>query len=129
MRFIADANAFSGALYAVVDLELLITSNDKPFSLAILHVACPCTFNTIPLFKMIRQLMHTRNVGTVDTRNVGTVDVLKIRTLFTCQKGLNKQCGPRSDCFFKSSLIWVFTVCYSGKHFFVKYSADNHNFI
>ena len=44
-----------------------------------------------------------------------TVNVLKFQMLVTCQKGLDKQCRPRSDCFwrsslFRSSLIWVCTV-------------------
>ena len=30
-----------------------------------------------------------------------------------CQKGIDKQCRPRSDCFWKSSVIRVFPVCYS----------------
>ena len=32
-------------------------------------------------------------------------------------KDLDKQCRPRSDCFSRSSLIRVFPVCYSDKHF------------
>ena len=28
-----------------------------------------------------------------------TVDILKFRTLVACNKGLDKQCRPRSDCF------------------------------
>ena len=46
-----------------------------------------------------------------------TVNVLKIWTLVACQKGLDKQGRPRPDCFFRSSLVWVFRVCYSDKHF------------
>ena len=41
------------------------------------------------------------------------VNVLKFQTLVACQKGLDKQCRPRSDCF----LIRVFPACYSDKHF------------
>ena len=38
-----------------------------------------------------------------------------------------KQCGPRSDCSFRSSLIWVHTVCWYAKiglKSLQKYSAD-----
>ena len=43
-------------------------------------------------------------------------------------KGLYKQCRPSSDCFFRSSLIRVFPVCSSDKHF-VKSSTNNQYFI
>ena len=33
-----------------------------------------------------------------------------------------KQCGPRTDCFYRSSLIWVHTVCHGG---FLNISADD----
>ena len=52
------------------------------------------------------------------------VDVLKFQTLVTCQKGLDKQCRPRSDCSLISSLIRVFPLCYADKHF-VKSSPEN----
>ena len=57
-----------------------------------------------------------------------TVNVLKFRTLVACQKGIDKQCRPRSDCFWRSSLIRVFSVCYSDKHF-VNSSPENQLFI
>ena len=41
----------------------------------------------------------------------------KIWTLVTYQKALDKQSRPRSDCFWRSSLIRIFPVCYSDKHF------------
>ena len=41
-----------------------------------------------------------------------TVNVLKLRSLFAFLKSLDKQGRPRSDCFFRSSLIRVFPVCY-----------------
>ena len=55
------------------------------------------------------------------------VNALKFITLFACQKGLDKQFRPRSDCFMRSSLIRVFPVCYSDKHFVN--SPDNLHFI
>ena len=43
---------------------------------------------------------------------------LKIgRSVFPAKKDLDKQVRPRSDCFWRSSLIRVFPVCYSDKHF------------
>ena len=48
---------------------------------------------------------------------ISTVNVLKFWTLIACQKGLDKQCRPRSDCFWRSSLIRIFAVCYSNQHF------------
>ena len=49
------------------------------------------------------------------------VNVLKFWTLVTCYKGPDKQCRPRSDCFWTSSLIRVFPVVHS--------SLDNQHFI
>ena len=48
---------------------------------------------------------------------VTSVNYLNFWTLVICQKVLDKQCRPRSDCFWWSSLIRVFPVCYSDKHF------------
>ena len=48
--------------------------------------------------------------------------------LVVCEKGPDKQCRPRSDCFWRSSLIRFFSVCYSDKHF-VKISPGNQQFI
>ena len=68
--------------------------------------------------RCLRGLPVTETKQDIDTMSMmGTVNVLKIRTLVACQKGLDKQRRPRSDCFCRSSLIWVFTVCYSDKHF------------
>ena len=47
-----------------------------------------------------------------------TVNVLIFWTLVAFQNDLYKQCRPRSDCFWRSSLIRVFPVCYSAKRFF-----------
>ena len=44
------------------------------------------------------------------------------------QKDIDKQCRPRSDCFWRSSLIRVFPVCYSDKHF-VTSSLEKQDFI
>ena len=44
---------------------------------------------------------------------LGTLNIRKFQKLVTCQKGLDKQCRPRLDCFLRSSLIRVFPVCYS----------------
>ena len=55
------------------------------------------------------------------------VNILKLQTLVACQKGLDKQTRPRSDCFWRSSLIRVFPVCYSDKKS-VNSSSENQNF-
>ena len=59
-----------------------------------------------------------------------TVNVLKFQTLHVvaCQNCLNKQRRPRSDCFWRSSLIRVFSVCFSDKHF-VNSSPENQHFV
>ena len=57
-----------------------------------------------------------------------TVNVLKFQALVACQKCLDKQGRPRSDCFWRSSLIRIFHVCYSDKQF-VNSSHDYHHFI
>ena len=46
-----------------------------------------------------------------------TLNVQNYLILVACQKVLDKQDRPRSDCFWRSSLIRVFPVCYSDKHF------------
>ena len=55
-----------------------------------------------------------------------TVDILKFWTLVTCQKGLDKQCRPRSDCFWGSSLISIFPVSYSVKQFVISSLDSQH---
>ena len=50
-----------------------------------------------------------------------------IDLLLACQKGLDKQYIPRSDCFFRSTLIRVFPVCYSDKHFLNSHPDNQHN--
>ena len=52
-----------------------------------------------------------------------TVNVLKFQTLVACQKGLDKQCRPRSDCFLR-----VFPVCYSDKYLWIPALKTNNLF-
>ena len=40
----------------------------------------------------------------------------ELNILVACQKGQDKQGRPISECFFRTNLIRVFSVCYSGKH-------------
>ena len=54
-------------------------------------------------------------------------NVLKFQTLLACQKDIDKQCRPRSDCFFRSSLNRVFPVCYSDKHFVTSCPHNQHS--
>ena len=56
-----------------------------------------------------------------------TVTVLKFWSLVPCQNSRDKQCRPRSDCFWRSNLIRVFPVCYCDKKF-VNSSPDNQYF-
>ena len=53
---------------------------------------------------------------------------LKVGTSFEHCNKPNKQHRPRSDCFWRSSLIRVFPVCYSDKHF-VNSNPDNQRLI
>ena len=43
-----------------------------------------------------RGIFKTKSIGRF---KVNTINVLKFRTLMACQKGLDKQARPRSDCF------------------------------
>ena len=61
-------------------------------------------------------------------KSESTVNVLNFRTLVACQKGLAKQHRPWSDCFWRSSLIKVFPVCYSDNQF-VTFISYNQHFI
>ena len=58
----------------------------------------------------------------------GTWNVVKFQTLVACQKGLDNQCRPRSDCFWRSCLIRVFPVCHADKYF-VNSSHNYQHFI
>ena len=51
-----------------------------------------------------------------------------IEELVVCQTSLDKQCRPRSDCFWRSSLIRVFPVCYSDS-IFMNSCPENQHFI
>ena len=55
------------------------------------------------------------------------VKVLKFWTLVASPNAIDKQCRPRSDCFWRSSLIRVFPVCYSDMYL-VNPSPDNPHF-
>ena len=88
----------------------------------------------ILIFRGYRSCLHCTMWGT-EYRNSShltgkktEVNDLKFWTLVACQKGLDKQCRPRSDCFWRSSLIRVLPVCCSDKHF-VNSSPYNQQFI
>ena len=59
----------------------------------------------------VTQVVHLPN----NSRRHGGVPKLNIPYKFYVleQTGLSKQCRPRSDCFFRSSLIRVYAVCHS----------------
>ena len=63
-------------------------------------------------------VLSTEEMVLLSTHNMlqlgNTVDVRKFQTSVVSQKGIDKQCRPRS---FRSSLIRAFPVCYSDKHF------------
>ena len=67
-------------------------------------------------------------LGFLQEKDVSMVSLLKFWTLVVCRNGLDKQHKPRSNCFWRRSLIMVFPVCYSDKHF-VNFSLDNKLFI
>ena len=56
--------------------------------------------------------LKMNNSGFLLWLNHVTVNVLKIRTLVACHKRIDKQGRPRSDCFWRSSLIWVFLIAF-----------------
>ena len=49
------------------------------------------------------------------------VQIFTVMILIFGQIGLGKHCRPRSDCSWRSSLIRVFTVCYTICIFLMKY--------
>ena len=57
-----------------------------------------------------------------------TINIQKFQTQVTCQKGIDTMGRPTSDCFWRSSLIRVFPVCFSDKNF-VTSNPDNQYFI
>ena len=77
--------------------------------------------NTLPLSHCIPRSYQC-------TKSKVMVDVPKFETLLACQNSLDKQCRPRSNCFFRSSLIWVFPVCFFDKCF-LSSSPENQQFI
>ena len=90
-----------GSLFGYLSLFVMCKAwhqyNERPRAFAMLN---------LPLF-------HSSSEGSLFQI---IVIVLKFRTLAASQRGLDKQGRPRSDCFFRSSLIRVFPVCYSDKH-------------
>ena len=79
---------------------------------------------------MIMNMVRTYRCLKIYSKN-GMVYILKFWKLVPCQKGIDKQCRAKSDCFFncfwRSSLIRVFPVCYCDKHF-VNFSLENRHF-
>ena len=72
-------------------------------------------------------IVSNQNEESVGIQRV-TENDLKFRTHIACKKCLDKQWRPRSDCFWRSSLIRVFPDCYSDNHF-VDSKIDNQHFI
>ena len=88
------------------------------------------------VFEILEHLPYPQVIREINQKytakcGLGTVvKVLKFRTpqgVACHKKGQEKQCRPRSDCFFRSSLIRVFPVCYSERHF-ESSSSDNWHF-
>ena len=71
---------------------------------------------------------NTRKIRRFGWKKKVTVIVLKFQTLVALQKVLDKECRPRSDCFWRSSLIEVFPFCYYDKQY-VNPSLENQHFI
>ena len=52
-------------------------------------------------------------VKEMEEEEVGIAKVVCLSRLLKCLRSLyGKQCGPRSDCFYRSSLFWVNAVCF-----------------
>ena len=66
-----------------------------------------------------RKMQYRCQVNWLPVQTACAVGILKFPTLYVCCKGLDKQCRPRSDCFWWCSLISVFPVCYSIKHLWI----------
>ena len=67
--------------------------------------------------------LYILNVN-VSSNNSRYGECSKISNTSPLLKSQDKQCRPRSDCFWRSSLIIVFPDCYSDKHF-MNSSPDN----
>ena len=80
------------------------------------------------IYKDIRSSLRSMQMRCTITKISSIVNVLKFGKRVAYQKCIDKQRRPRSACFWRSSLIRVFPVCYPDKHL-VTSSSDNQHFI
>ena len=71
-------------------------------------------FISMPFY--LNSLFTKFNLNTLNYQSSITINVLNFQTLIACPKGLDKQCRPRSESFFRSSQTRMFPVCYSDNH-------------
>ena len=95
---------------------------------SIFKIKCITTY--LPKFIFLSNSKHLSIFLSLSYSGVGTKygRCSKILNTSCCQKDLDKQHRPWSDCFFRSSLIRVCAVCYSDKYFVI-FNPDNHHSI
>ena len=75
-------------------------------------------YPSVAFLKSVSINLQLSNDFRLFDKSRNAINVLKSWKLVARQKVSDKQGRPRSDCFWRSSLIRVFPVCYSDKHFF-----------
>ena len=91
-----------------------------PFTVGVSDRTLPFTVNldwsTVNWVKQHRYALTLKTPAKNDPKipSVFVVCCNFLLTLFTKAKYRDKQCGPRSDCSYRSSLIGVYTVCWKG---------------
>ena len=107
-------------IHGVISHPDVVTSCDKLIYLV--------SHRKLSLFLAAKQFFYIGNAASnivlKKTHIYKSVNIPKFQTLVVCKKGLDKQCKTQ----IRSSLIRVFPVCYSGKHF-VNSRPENHYFI
>ena len=80
------------------------------------------------LSKCLGKIQHFPKWQFIPKLSATMINILKFQTLVACQKGFDKQHRPKSDCFWRSTLTTVFSVCYSDKYSAIS-SPENQHFI
>ena len=100
-----------------------VLSGEKNLGVCCLHVfslflSCDVLVGNLKVHSSLNINHSTRKctIRCVPGETQMTVNVLKIVHQSVRKIGIDKQCRPRSDCSFRSSLIWIYTVCHSTKY-------------